>query len=385
MDWIARAQSELKAQDLAAWLLYDFRGSNPVFKRFLKLGGLLSRRVFLLVPAEGRPTLLVHAIERGSLPELPFEVRSYSSRQSLEQSLRDLVPKSRVAMEYSPENDIPYLSFVDAGTVDLLRRLGVEVVSSGDLLQAFSAWTPGQLEAHLKAAEHVLTAKDLAFDYLTKRKGVAVRESEVQGVITEHFDARGLVYDHPPIVGFGPHASDPHYAPQPGKDAVLKRGDAILIDLWAKLPEEGAPYADITWMGVCGEPSSELKKVWTVVRDARDLATQAIRQAYREGRYPEGREIDRLTRDFIAAAGYGESFIHRTGHSLGSVTTHGDAAHLDDFETRDTRLLRPGFGVTVEPGVYLKDFGVRSELNLYLSEDGPQVTTEAQLELIVVD
>ena len=387
MNWIETAQAELQKENLAGWLLYDFRGSNPVAKRFLDLGGgLLSRRVFLFVPATGTPTLLLHAIERGSLPELPFEIRAYSSRQSLEKELEHLLPQAKIALEYSPDNDIPYVSHVDAGTVDMLRSLNVEVVSSADLLQAFSAWTPEQLAAHLTAAEHVLQAKDIAFEFLAlqTQMGTTIHETTLQKVITDYFDAQKLEYDHAPIVGFGPHAGDPHYSPQAGADAVLKPGDAILIDLWAKLPEKNAPYADITWMGCYGEPSEKLQAVWETVRDARDLAVATIQQAYDAGRYPQGREIDRATRDFIASKGYGDAFFHRTGHSLGTQHTHGEAVHLDDFETRDTRELRPGVAVTVEPGVYLADFGVRSEINLVLEESGPRVTTEEQRELIVI-
>lgn len=387
MDWIETAQAELERQNLAGWLLYDFRGSNPVLRRFLEPGGsLLSRRVFLFVPAAGTPIFLVHAIERGSLPRLPFELRAYSSRESLKEELKKMLPQDRVALEYSPDNDIPYVSFVDAGTVDLLRSLQVEVVSSADLLQAFSAWTLHQLEAHLKAAEHVLQAKDVAFEFLSlqTQMGTTIFETTVQKVITDYFDSHGLLYDHPPIVGFGSHAGDPHYSPQAGADAALKPGDAILIDLWAKLPERSAPYADVTWMGCYGNPSAELKEVWETVRDARDLAVKTIRQAYDEGRYPQGREIDRAARDFIQSKGYGDAFIHRTGHSLGSEHTHGEAVHLDDFETRDTRELRPGVAVTVEPGVYLQGFGVRSEINLVLEEAGPRVTTDEQRDLVVI-
>lgn len=387
MDWLPVLQAELGRAELDGWLLYDFRGSNPVAKRFLTLGGLLSRRVFLFVPPRGEATLLVHAIERGSLPELSCAVRTYSSRQSLEQALKGLLPAGRLAMEYSPQGDNPYVSHVDAGTVDLVRSFGAEVVSSAELLQGFSAWTPQQLSAHREAAAHVLQAKNVAFEFIAMRRLMreAVRETDVQKAITDYFDLHNLSYDHPPIVGFGPHAGDPHYVPKPGGDAALKAGDAILIDLWAKLPHADAPYADITWMGVCGQPAAELGKVWSVVRDARDLAHEGIRQAYAAGRHPAGCEIDRLTRDFVSEQGYGDAFLHRTGHSLGTVTTHGEAAHLDDFETRDTRLLRPGLGVTVEPGIYLKTFGVRSEINLYLGESGPELTTEAQQDLVVLE
>jgi Xaa-Pro aminopeptidase len=387
MEWISTAQRELKRQRLAGWLIYDFRGSNPLAKRFLSLGpGMLSRRLFLFVPPEGRPVLLVHAIEKGSLEGLPFEVRTYSSRQSLVTQLRALLPKGEVALEYSPMADIPYVSHVDAGTVDLVRSLGVTPVSSANLLQAFSAWSPEQVSDHLEAAAHVMKAKDLAFEFIAQEvaAGRKPREAEVQGVIVDYFVSQGLDYDHPPIVGFGPNSGDPHYAPVAGRDRELTQGEAILIDLWCKKPKESAPFADITWMGACGEPSPELQSVFTVVKEARELAVTTIRTAYDEGRYPQGRMIDRAVRDFIAGKGYGEAFTHRTGHSLGTRFVHGDAAHLDDFETSDSRELRPGLAVTVEPGIYLAGFGVRSEVNVVLEERGPRVTTGRQDELVVV-
>jgi len=386
MTWLETAQSELQNGGLAAWLIYDFRGINPVMKRFLDVGNsFLTRRVFFLIPAQGQPTLLVHAIEFKSLPELPYKVASYSSHESLEDVLKDILPKGKVAMEYSPNNDIPYVSHVDAGTVEMIRGLGAEVLSSGDLLQAFSAWTPAQLEAHLKAVEHVLQAKDIAFEFvsLQTQMGNSLRETDVQKVITDYFDSHDLIYDHPPIIGFGPHAGDPHYSPVAGSDAYLEEG-AVLMDIWAKLPRDDAPYADITWMGCYGEPSADLQTVWETVRDARDLAVKTIQEAYDAGRYPQGLEIDRATRDFIASKGHGEAFIHRTGHSIGNRHTHGEAVHLDDFETRDTRDLRPGIAVTVEPGVYLEEFGVRSEINLVLEKSGPRVTTDAQTDLIII-
>jgi Xaa-Pro aminopeptidase len=387
MDWIGKAQDELAHQGLAAWLIYDFRGSNPVARRFIGLGGLITRRVFLLVPVQGKPTLLVHAIERGSLPDLPYEIVSYSSRVSLEAELAQLLPEDRVAMEYSPRNDIPYLSYVDAGTVELVRELGAEPVSSGDLLQAFSSWTPDQLAAHERAAAGVYRAKDAAFEYLGRQVsgGQEVSESELQQVIIAELRRAGLEFDHGPIVGFGPNSGDPHFATPDSGGRELQPRDAILLDIFAKEPGEDRPYADITWMGVFGEPSPKLREVFEVVRDARDLGVETIRHAFSIGRWPEGREIDRAVRDFITSHHYGEAFIHRTGHSLGTNGTHGNAVHLDDFETRDTRRLLPGIAVTVEPGVYLPEFGVRSEIDVVIEQYGPRITTEPQRELTVVE
>lgn len=385
--WIRTAQGALARQGIDAWLLYDFRGSNPLARPFLPLGdGFLSRRVFCLVPREGEPTFLVHAIERGSLPDPGMPVRAYGSRQSLEAELQDLLPRGRVAMEVSPRADVPYVSTVDAGTVQLVESWGAEVVSSAELLQAFAAWSPQELADHRAAARGVMEVLDAAFEGIRARTaaGETVREAEVQAGIAEAFAARGMVAEHGAVVGFGPHSGDPHYAPRPGADRDLRPGDPILIDLFARLDRAGAPYADVTWMGVYGTPEEHFLQVFDLVTGAREAAVQALREAYAEGRRPEGREIDRLVRDHITEAGYGEAFVHRTGHSLGSARVHGDAAHLDDFETRDTRRLVPGLGLTVEPGVYLPAFGVRSELDLVLHEDGPEVTTGEQRDLVQV-
>lgn len=386
--WIPTARAALDDADLDAWLLYDFRGANPTARaRIAPLldGGVASRRIFLLVPRHREPVLLVHAIERGSIPALPFEVRAYSGRASLEQALAELLAGHRqVAMEYSPHGDNPYVGAVDAGTIELVRSLGVEVVSSGDVAQALEVWSGEQIEAHLEAAAVVLAAKDRAFGYLRERVGLdlAVRETEVQGVIVEAFGERGLVFDHAPNVSFGAHAGDPHYVPRTGQDAVLRAGDVVLIDLWAKLPYADAPYADVTWMGVAGAASAELERAFEAVRDARDAAFRAIAEAFGDGLRPEGRAIDRVARDLLASRGYGDdAFIHRTGHSLGTRRTHGEAVHLDDFETCDRRRLLPGIGVTIEPGVYYPHFGVRSEIDVLLEEDGARATTDLQAEL----
>ena len=383
--WIRTAQAELARQGLAGWLIYDFRGSNRFAARFLDLDDqLLSRRLFALVPVHGRPILLVSVLEAGSLRADGFEVRAYAGRASLEDQLRRLLPDGPVAMEVSARADLPYVSVVDAGTVELLRDLGADVVSSAEVLQAFAAWTPWQAQRHRAAAQAVMEVLDEAWAYLrgATQRGDEVRETDVQAVIARGFERRGLVSDHGAIVGFGPHGGDPHYVPRPGQDRALAPGDPILIDLFARYPEDGAPYADVTWMGVHGEPDPAFVRAFEAVVAARDVAVDLVREAWRSGRTLQGREVDRAVRDHLTAAGYGDAFVHRTGHSLGWRHTHGDAVHLDDFETRDVRELRVGVGVTVEPGVYLPAFGVRSELDLYLSEDGPEVTTGEQRELV---
>lgn len=383
--WIDTARAELARLGLAGWLLYDFRGSNPFAERFLDFGdGLLSRRVFVLVPSSGTPVALVSALEAGSLRADGFEVRSYASRASLEARLRELIPDGPLAMEVSPGGDIPYVSVVDAGTVEMVRAAGGEVVSSAELLQAFAAWDATRTGQHRTAAAAVMEVLEQAWTYLREATaaGREVRETDVQDVIARGFDARGLVYDHRAIVGFGPNAGDPHYAPRRGTDRLLTPGDPVLIDLFARLDAPGAPYGDVTWMGVYGEPEPAFLRAFEAVVAARETGVRTIRDAWREGRTLQGREVDRAVRDQLDAAGYGEAFVHRTGHSLGSRHTHGEAVHLDDFETRDTRTLRTGIGLTVEPGVYLAGFGVRSELDLVLGEDGPEVTTGEQRELV---
>jgi Xaa-Pro aminopeptidase len=272
---------------------------------------------------------------------------------------------------------------VDAGTIEMLRSLGIDVRSSAEVLQAFAAWTPAQVAAHDRAAAAVMEVCRAAFDHVRARlaRGEVVREHEVQRFVAERFAERGLVTGHDAIVGFGPNAGDPHYSPLPGSDRALEVGDVALIDLWAKEDAPDAPFADVTWMGVRGEPAPEIARAWATVRDARDLAVRVIAERTAAGDPPAGYEVDRAVRDFIAAAGYGPAFVHRTGHSLGCEKTHGDAAHLDDFETKDTRRLVGGFGITVEPGVYLPAFGVRSELNLVLEPHGPRVTTGVQRDL----
>ena len=382
--WIRTAQAELARQGLAGWLIYDFRGSNPFAARFLDLGGLLSRRIFALVPVEGRPVVLVSALEAGSLQAGPFEVRAYTGRASLEQELRRLLPAGPVAMEISPRADLPYVSVVDAGTVELLRELGGEIVSSAELLQGFAAWTPWQVERHREAAAAVMAVLDEAWAYLRERTaaGLEVRETDVQAVIAQGFERRGLVSDHGAIVGFGPHGGDPHYQPRVGEDRALQPGDPILIDLFARYPDHGAPYGDVTWMGVYGEPEPAFVQAFEAVTAARDTGVRVVREAWNEGTTLRGCDVDRAVRAQLTEGVYGDAFVHRTGHSLGWRHTHGEAVHLDDFETADVRSLRPGIGVTVEPGVYLPEFGVRSELDLLLTEEGPEVTTGEQHELV---
>ncbi|MDR9391129.1 MAG: M24 family metallopeptidase [Trueperaceae bacterium] len=389
---LAHVRDELRRADLDAWLIYDFRGTNPIARRVLDLdAGLLSRRIFALVPREGVPRLLVSRLEIGSLRAPAFNVRAYGGRAELERELRALLPAGgRVAMEFSPRADLPYVSHVDAGTVQwlgaLLAETGGTLHGSADLLQSFAAWTPAQVAAHREAADAVMEVLEGAWAAIDARlaAGETVRETEVQAHVADAFDARGLTYAHRAIVGFGPNGGDPHYVPRPGEDRALAPGDPILIDLFARRPEAGAPYADVTWMGVYGAPDPAFVAAWEAVRDAREVGVATLRAAFAEGRPIQGWEVDRAVRTHLTDAGFGEAFVHRTGHSLGSEHTHGDAVHFDDFETFDTREVRPDLGLTIEPGVYLPAFGVRSELDVLITDAGVEVTTGRQTDLRVV-
>lgn len=396
MNALSDVQSEMRRQGIDGWLVYDFRGSNPVARPILDPlleGNIASRRVFLMVPATGQPTMLVHAIEFGTLrtdlaSALGVTARRYSSTESLDAELKRLLAgATKVAMEYSPGGDNPYVGTVDAGTIERVKGLGVEVVSSGDVAQVMELWSEEQLDQHLSAAEAVMAAKDEALAYIAKRRaaGEAVLESQVQRVISDSFDRAGFVYDHAATVGFAGHAGDPHYSPIAGvRDATLADGDVVLLDLWCKVPQPRAPYADITWMAVTSEASAPVQRAFDAVIAARDAAFRAVAEAYEQGRWPAGAEADAAARAVLVDAGFGEVFMHRTGHSLGVKGAHGLAAHLDGFETRDLRRLRPGLGFTIEPGVYLPEFGVRSEINVYVDADGPRATTDLQATLDVI-
>ncbi len=367
-----------RGQALDGWLLYEFRGSNPLAVQILQLpDAMLSRRWFLFVPAIGKPSLIHHRIEAGSWNNLltaeNLERIVYSSHEELDAALkRVLVGSRKICMEYSPRGAVPYVSKIDAGTLERVREFGVEVVSSGDLLQAFLTWSALDLELHRKAVTGCVAAKDAGFRFIHDRlrAGESVTELEVQAVVERVIAEHGLTNDHPAIVGFAGHAGDPHYAPNPEGNRRLEFDTCVLIDLWGGVP--GHPMADITWMGYAGEPSAEFLRVWETVSAARDAAIAVLRPGL------PGWVADKAGRDLIDAAGYGADFTHRIGHSLGTGVTHGNGANLDNLETHDTRTLVPMTAVTVEPGVYLPHLGVRSEVNVLILADGIEVTTPVQ-------
>lgn len=379
-------QQLLANAQLDGWLIYDFQSLNPLALNVLRIPAEahLTRRFFVWVPAQGEVQVLHNSIEGGTWKTLSQDwqvsLHAYRGHADLQPLLESLLrPGMKVAMEYSPMGSVPYVGRVDAGTIERVRALGVDVVSSADLLQHFFKWSAEDLEAHQRAVQVLMEAKDAAFEFIRSKVklGQSVDELSVQAVISETLRRGGLHFDHPAIVGFAGHAGDPHYAPNPEGNRTLQKGDCILLDLWGQEP--GRPYADVTWMGFYGEPSENFLKAWEAVKGARDIALEQIRAG------KQGWELDFVARKVIVDAGYGEAFTHRLGHSLG-VQLHGPTANLDDLETRDTRTLVPHLAVTIEPGIYLpeQDFGIRSEVNVVILEDQALVTTPVQQDLIFI-
>ena len=385
---ITAVQQALRDEKLDGWLLYDFHGSNPIATRVAGLdrgGKMATRRWYYLIPATGEPRGLVHAIERHNLDDLPGEKRPYSGRQQLEGGLKDLLGGvKRVAMEYSPGNNIPYLSRVDAGTVEAIRELGIEVASSGDLVQRFEAiWTDEVYQTHVAASDRLYQVKDRAFAFITERirNGVAVDEYEVQQRMVGWFEELGLVKDQP-NVSAQENAGNPHYMPPRTGSRAIRPNELVLIDLWSKLPSPGAVFADITWVGYTGSTvPDEYARAFAAARDGRDAAVELVKTAVAEKRDLRGWQVDRACRDVIERAGFGPQFIHRTGHSLGEEV-HGNGVHMDDYETKDDRRLIPGTGFTIEPGVYTERFGVRTEINMFVGENEARVTGPLQSDIL---
>lgn len=371
---LVRLREVMGEERLDGWLLFSFGRSNPVALEALGLTHLhLTRRFAYLIPREGEPTLLCHAIEETLFPPLPGRQRTYHRWQGFLAELQGLLEgKQRLALEYVPGGQIPYLSRVDGGTVDLLRGLGLELASSWPLLLLLQTWDQERLASHRRAVQGLVAAKERALDYL--RQNPKATEEEVQREMVGVLQGLGLVFDHPPMVAFGKNTANPHHQPTA---KPLEEGDVVLLDLWAKEP--GGVYADLTWMAGLTPPEAA-HQAFLAVTKARDMALGFLAEAYREGRRPKGYEVDRLARGVLEAEGYGAHVRHRTGHNLGEEV-HGTGPHLDDLETHDFRPLVPGLAFTVEPGVYLPDFGVRTEVDVYLHPEGPEVTTPLQREI----
>ena len=386
---IAEVQAALEEADLDGWLLSCFQRNDPVSLELLGLSQmrLVTRRCYYLVPRTGPARKLVHGLEPAMLDHLPGEKRSYVRWQELSRELEALVDGvGRLAVHYSPENQLPTISRLDAGTAEFLRARGAELVSAADLAQRFAAtWSDAQLASHRRASEHLHRIVLRAFSLVGQslKAGDAINEYSVQKFILERFDEAGLHTEADPIVGVNAHAADPHYQPSAESSAPIRPDDFLLIDLWAKERNGESIYADITWCGVCAAaPTERQQEVFSIVSKARDAGIELVRS-----RFPDesvcGYEVDDAVRRVIDEAGFGQYFIHRTGHSIG-IEDHGQGANIDNFETHDTRQLLPMTGFSIEPGVYLpEEFGVRSEVNVALTPDGAEVTGgEPQRELI---
>ena len=380
---ITEIQRELTALGLDAWLLYDFRGINPIAQNVAGLADAhITRRWFCLIPTEGEPRWLVHKIETSNFVGVQGTVALYAGWGELNEAMRTLLTGVKtVAMEYSPNAEIPYVSRVDAGTLEWIRAFGVEIQTSAELAQRMEArLSDAQAAGHQASAHLVLQAKDYAFTWIGSqlRDGKTITEYDVQQEILGQFDAMNLVTDHPPIVAVNAKSSDPHYAPTATDTQEIKVEDFILIDLWAKQKAPDAVFADTTWVAYAGKVvPSQYVEIFEIVREARDRAVRFIRERWEVGEPVHGYAVDDCVRGYITEKGYGEFFIHRTGHNIGTVI-HGNGVNLDNLETRDVRTLIPGVCFSIEPGIYLSDFGVRTEIDVFLAapgKDGVKVTT----------
>lgn len=382
-------QGEMRKTGLDGWLFFDHHERDALAYRLLGLrpSGLVSRRWYYFIPAHGEPRGLVHQVEPHVLDALPGVKILYARWQEQQSGLQQLLRDAKqVAMQYSPRCAVPYVAQVDAGTIELVRSLGVEVVSSAELIQVFEAkWTPAQLDLHLEAGRRVDRIRAEAFDLIqhATRAGKPVDEYGVQQFVMRRFQETGLVTNHPPIVGANANAADSHYAPPETGSAPIRRGDLVLLDLWAKLSDEpDAVYYDITWMAFCGDAVPErMRQAFAVVVGARDAGIRLVREAAASGRTLRGFEVDDVVRGHIESCGMGQCIRHRTGHSIGREV-HGVGANMDNFETHDDRPVIPWTCFSIEPALYLPDFGVRTEINLFVEERSARVTGAMQTEFV---
>jgi len=382
---VKRIQESLRREKLDGWLFFDHHVRDALAYRVLGVtpAGHVSRRWYYFIPAQGEPRGLVHRIESKMLHAVPGEKILYSSWREQQDGIATLLREvKRVAMQYSPRCAIPYVAMVDAGTVELVRECGVDVVSSAELIQEFEAClSEQQFESHLEAGRRVDKVRAGAFRFIAERLTTGVDEVTVRDWVLAEFQKAGLVTDSGPIVGVNAHSGDPHYEPTVATSVPIKSGDFVLLDMWAKLDQPGAVYYDITWSGYCGNPPDRVARVFEIVRDARDKAVEAVVNAVAAGREIRGFEVDDAARGHIQAMGFAEKFVHRTGHSIGEEV-HGSGANMDNLETHDERRIVPGALFSVEPGIYLEDFGVRSEVNVYVGAHAAGATGNVQHELV---
>jgi Xaa-Pro dipeptidase len=400
-DRVAEIQKALQAAKLDGWLFYDFRGSDPLAARILRLGDHASgsRRWFYYIPATGEPTKIVHSIERAKLDALPGKRVTYRGWEELhaqvagaiqgppENRPRQSVTK-RIAMQYSPRNDIPYISRVDAGTIELVRSFGAEVVTSAELVQQFEAvLTPAQKQSHIEASDKLHRILMEAFAEIGKdiRAEKPITEYDIQQFISRRLDEEGMTKEDG-IVAVNANTANPHYFPARETALPIKRGDFVLLDIVGKLRQPGAIYTDQTWTGFVGDTvPQEYVRIFNIVREARDAATEFVRKNVREGKRIHGAEVDDVSRGVIKRAGYAEQFTHRTGHSIGEEG-HGNGVNIDNFETRDSRFITAGVCFSIEPGIYQEGkFGVRSEIDVYVGDKDMEVTGQPiQTEIVPI-
>ncbi len=384
---VEEVQKDLRAAKLDGWLFYDFRGRDPIAHRVLQLSpGMRTRRWFYFIPAKGTPKKLVHKIETHSLAVLPGDTLYFSAHGELVGNLKKILGRARtVAMQYSAKNAIPYVSMVDAGTIELVRSAGVKVVTSADLVQKYEAcWTKTQLESHLAAGRAIDAIVQGAFAHAGKsvREKTPITEYDLQQWILQKFEEAGIVTEEGPDVAVNKNASDPHYGPSREMSATIKEGDLLLLDVWGKLKSPDSVYYDVTWTGYLGaKVPDKFAKIFNVVRQARDRGVNMILDSIKAGKPLQGWQIDNAVRDVIDKAGYGKYFFHRTGHNIGQ-SVHGNGVNIDGLETRDERHLIPGTCNSIEPGIYLPEFGIRSEVDVYIGEREARVTGAVQTEIL---
>lgn len=390
-DTLPKLQRALRDAKLDGWLVYDFRGLNPVAAGVLGIRGMVTRRIFAWIPAEGTPQAIQHAIEPGPWAQWPsaWPKHVYSAWRELESLLPGMVKGKRIAMEYAAGDAVPVVDRVPAGVIELVRSAGAEIASSGELVtQFFAVWSEAEIKSHREHAELLRGFALEAFQRVGTaiKAGKAIHEHEVMEWLQQRFTEHGLFTDHGPNVSASENAANPHYEPSAKHPRRIVTGDVVLIDLWATKQQPGAMWADQTYMAVVGEPTAKHREVWSAIRDARDAAIALLAKKLAAGEPVQGREADAAARAVIVERGYGQYFTHRTGHSIDARGLHGMGPNLDDLETRDERVLLRGVGFSIEPGIYIPgEFGMRTEVNAYVSEAGLVVTpVEYQRELVVL-
>ncbi|MGA8152530.1 MAG: M24 family metallopeptidase [Terriglobales bacterium] len=386
---LSAIQAALRERNIDAWLFYDHHHRDPIAYRVLDLSAslMVTRRWYYVIPAQGEPVKLVHKIESGHLDTLPGKKLQYAGWQELFEQIRTMLAGYRdIAMQYSPNNLVFTVSMVDGGTLEMIRGLGKNVISSADLVAQFEAtWSEEQIKTHFAARDAVDRIVTAAFQEIGQRaRNGGTNEYRIQQWFMEAFQRENLLTDEPPIVGVNGNSGNPHYEPQAEGSAPIREGDFVLLDVWAKQNTPAAVYYDITWTGFVGKvPSERMREVFTVVRDARDAGVKTVQEAVSGGRAIAGWEVDRATRDHIKKAGYGDYFVHRTGHSIGTEV-HSNGANMDDLEIHDERRILPNSCFSIEPGIYLPEFGVRSEVNVLVRAQSAEVTGKIQREIVII-